>query len=83
MGAGVPVSASYDVLKGKVVAKRLKPLLVRNGDHDRTISRLRSFVLYPSNGAALVRVNVGSRSYKLRLVAVALGRRSRMYRTRV
>ena len=54
MGGGTPIYCSWKVIKGEVTTHKLKTIRVRNGDHDRTISRLGTFVVYPKINTALI-----------------------------
>jgi hypothetical protein len=57
MGAGTLVLCSWRTIQGQVFAKRLRPIRVRDGNHDRTISRLNTFILYPVTHMAIVEIS--------------------------
>jgi hypothetical protein len=76
MGAGTLVLCQWQTIKGKVFSKRLKPIRVRDGNHDRTISQLDTFILYPLTDMAIVEISNRRRRHRICLVKQQKGKRS-------
>jgi hypothetical protein len=66
--SGMPVHCHWRTIKGKVIGKRLGPIRVRGGDHDRTISRLDTCVLYPQTDTAVIEISNRHGVHRVRLV---------------
>ena len=76
MGGGIPVDCCWRTVRGKVVDKPLGSRRVLNGDHDRTISILNTYVLYPRTNTAVVETTNRRGKHKIRLVKCKKGARS-------
>lgn len=76
MGAGTPIYCRWRTIKGKVFRKRLKPIRVRDGNHDRTISYLNTFILYPLTDIAIVEVLNRRGQHRICLIKKQKGERS-------
>lgn len=83
MGAGTPVYCQWKTIKGKVVGKRLKPINVRDGNHDRTISHLNVFVLYPQTETAIIEILNRHGKHRVRLIKHQKGTRSTILKERL
>jgi len=57
MGAGTLVLCQWRIIKGRVSTRKLRPIRVRDGNHDRTVSRLDTFILYSLTGTAVVEIS--------------------------
>lgn len=83
MGAGTPISCRWRTIKGKVSSKKLKPIRVRDGNHDRTISYLNTFVLYPLTDIAVVEVSNRHGQHRICLTKNQKGKRSTILKERL
>ena len=83
MGVGSPVCCHWRTIKGKVVSKRLRPIRVRGGDHDGTISHLDTFVLYPQTDTAIIEISNRYGNHRIRLVKHQKGTRSTILKERL
>lgn len=76
MGAGTLIYCQWRTIKGKVFCKKLKPIRVRDGNHDRTISQLDTFVLYPLTDVAIVEISNRRGHHRVCLAKHQQGKRS-------
>ena len=76
MGAGTLVLCRWRTIKGEVFSKRLRPIRVTDGNHDRTISRLNTFILYPVSDMAIVEISNRRGDHRICLVKRRKGQRS-------
>jgi hypothetical protein len=83
MGVGTPVNCQWRTIKGKIIEKRLRPINVRDGNHDRTISRLNVFVLYPRTDTAIIEISNRHGKHRIRLVKHRKGTRSTILKERL
>ena len=83
MGAGTLICCQWQAIKGEVFSKRLKSIRARDGNHDRTISHLETFVLYPLTDIAVVEVSNRHGCHRICLIKNQKGKRSNILKERL
>ena len=83
MGAGTLILCNWRTIKGKVAGKKLRPISVRDGNHDRTISHLNTYVLYPQTDTAVIEISNRQGSHRVLLVKHHRGTRSTTFKMRL
>ena len=70
MDAGMTVYCYWKLIKGKVHRRRLRSVNVEGSNHDRTVSRLGTFMLCPETDTAIVEINNRYGKHRVRLVKI-------------
>lgn len=83
MGAGTLVSCHWRTITGRVQPQKLRPIRVRDGNHDRTVSRLETFILYPLTDTAVVEISNRRGDHRVCLVRRREGERSTILKERL
>lgn len=87
MDAGVQVHCYYELRKGNIACKRLRPISIMGSNHDRDITHLNTFVLYPKTDKAEIIIHKGNShgdsSTHVHLVKHIRNQRSEMFRMKL
>lgn len=84
-GTGHSIYCHYTIVRGKISVKKLRPIKVRNGDHEGTISRLQTLVIYPATEEVIIEITNSKGLKRLRLIKYKKGegRRSTIFKARM
>jgi len=79
------IHCRYFVERGRIFLKRLRPITVHGTNHERTITRLQTLVIYPVTDEAIIEItnSKGVRRLKLIKYRKSRGRRSTMFKARM
>lgn len=77
------VTCEYEVLKGNVNTKRLKPVKVRPQEEDIGLQTLQCYALYPATDTAIIAIHNNHGKRLIRLVKHQIGTRSTIFKERL
>jgi hypothetical protein len=77
------INCNYQIVKGNITAKRLKPIIVRPDEEEVGLCALETFALYPVTDTAIIRIINSKGSHLVKLIKRQQGSRSTILKARL
>lgn len=77
------VNCKYEVLKGNITAKRLKPITVRPSEEEIGLQTLQTFALYPVTDSALITIYNSHGKHLVKLIKHQQGVKITVFKARL